>query len=141
APRVPEPKIPRRSVKVTDFGAVPDGKTLNTEAIARAIAAVEKKGGGRVIVPPGLWLTGPIALKSKIELHLETGALIQFTTDFSQYPPLESNLKSEKLTVTTSPLHGENLHDIAITGDGVIDGAGQAWRPVKKSKMTERQWK
>jgi polygalacturonase len=139
--KVAEPKIPSARVSIKDFGAVPDGKTLNTEAIAKAIAAVSGKGGGHVVIPPGLWLTGPIGLKSKIDLHLEEGALVLFTPDLTQYPSNQINLKGEKLTVTTSPIHGENLQDIAITGRGVIDGSGQAWRPVKKSKMTERQWK
>jgi polygalacturonase len=140
-PRVQEPKIPKRTVSITDFGAVPDGKTLNTEAIARAIAALAEKGGGRLIFPPGLWLTGPIGLKSHVELHLEEGALVQFQPDYSLYPPIQLDMKGRPRTVTTSPIHGENLEDIAITGKGVMDGSGDAWRPVKKYKMTENQWK
>jgi polygalacturonase len=141
APRVREPEIPRRAVRITDFGAVPDGQTLNTEAIARAIRAVAGKGGGKVVVPPGLWLTGPIQLKSKVQLHLEEGALVQFTSDLSQYPLREWSIKGETATTATSPIWGENLTNVAITGRGVFDGAGDAWRPVKKSKMTEAQWK
>ena len=140
-PRVPEPKIPRRTASITDFGAVPDGKTLNTEAIAKGIAALADKGGGRLIFPPGLWLTGPIGLKSNVELHLEAGALVQFKPDYNLYPPLQVDIKGRPRAVTTSPLHGENLENIAITGQGVFDGTGDAWRPVKKYKMTETQWK
>jgi polygalacturonase len=139
-PRVPEPKIPHRTVQVTDFGAVPDGKTLNTAAIAKGISELAKKGGGRLVFPPGIWLTGPIELKNKIELHLEEGALVQFTRDFHQYPNRELDMKGRKYTVTTSPICGENLEDIAITGQGVMDGGGDAWRPVKHSKMTAGQW-
>lgn len=69
-PKVELPTIPERAVNVTDFGAVPDGKTLNTETIAKAIAALAEQGGGRLIFPAGMWLTGPIGLKSKIELRL-----------------------------------------------------------------------
>jgi len=140
-PRVQEPKIPKRTATITEFGAVPDGKTLNTEAIAKAIAALAEKGGGRLIFPPGLWLTGPIGLKSHVELHLEEGALVRFQPDYSLYPPIQLDMKGRPRTVTTSPIHGENLEDIAITGKGVMDGSGDAWRPVKKSKMTEAQWK
>jgi len=140
-PRVLEPAIPERAVKVTDFGALPDGKTLNTEAIAKAIKALAEKGGGRLVFPAGSWLTGPIGLKSKIELHLAEGALVQFTSDLSQYPDRELDIKGRKRAVATSPIYGENLENIAITGRGVMDGAGDAWRPVKKSKMTEGQWK
>jgi polygalacturonase len=140
-PRVQEPKIPKRTVSITDLGAVPDGKTLNTEAIAKGIDALAEKGGGRLIFPPGLWLTGPIGLKSHVELHLEEGALVQFQPDYSLYPPIQLDMKGRPRTVTTSPIHGENLEDVAITGKGVMDGSGDAWRPVKKSKMTEGQWK
>ena len=140
-PRVREPKIPKRTVSIADFGAVPDGKTLNTEAIARAIAALAEKGGGRLIIPPGIWLTGPIGLKSNVELHLEEGALVRFPPDFSLYPPIQLDIKGRPRTVATSPLHGENAENIAITGRGVFDGGGDAWRPVKKYKLTENQWK
>ncbi len=140
-PRVREPKIPNRTATITDFGAVPDGKTLNTDAIAKGIAALADKGGGRLIFPPGIWLTGPIGLKSHVELHLAEGALVLFSPDFSLYPPIELDMKGRPRKVTTSPVHGENLDDIAITGKGVIDGSGDAWRPVKKYKMTENQWK
>jgi len=140
-PPVPEPRIPERTATITDFGAVPDGKTLNTDAIARAIAALTEKGGGRVVFPPGSWLTGPIELKSRIELHVEEGAVVQFTPDLARYPIHEWNVRGEKRTTATSPLWGENLTDVAITGRGIFDGAGGAWRPVKKSKMTEAQWK
>jgi polygalacturonase len=140
-PRVPEPKIPKRTVSVTDFGAVPDGKTLNTDAIAKGIAALADKGGGRLVFPPGIWLTGPIGLKSNVELHLEEGALVQFKPDYNLYPPIQLDVKGRAHTVATSPLHGENLENIAITGRGLFDGAGDAWRPVKKGKMTENQWK
>lgn len=140
-PDVKEPTIPRRIVLLTDFGGLPDGKTLNTEIIANAIHSLAKKGGGKLVIPPGIWLTGPIQLESNINLHLEEGALVQFTSDFKQYPQVTLDLKGEKQERLMSPIFGENLQNIAITGRGVFDGAGEAWRPVKKSKMTERQWK
>ena len=140
-PKVQEPAIPNRTAKITGFGAVPDGQTLNTEAIARTITSLAEKGGGKVIIPAGLWLTGPIALKSNIELHLEEGALVQFKPDYSLYPPIQLDMKGRTRMLTTSPIHGEGLENIAITGSGVMDGAGDSWRPVKKSKMTEGQWK
>jgi hypothetical protein len=73
------PKIPARTVKLTDFSAVGDGTVQNTVAFAKAIDACAKSGGGRVVVPEGIWLTGPIQLKSNIDLHLERGAVIQFS--------------------------------------------------------------
>ena len=76
--KVQEPKIPNNSVNIKDFGAVNGGYVLNTKAFADAIDAVSQKGGGKVIIPPGIWLTGPIILKSKLELNDERGALIKF---------------------------------------------------------------
>lgn len=140
-PKISEPKIPRRSVDITQFGAVPDGKAINTLAISNAIASVVAKGGGRVIIPAGMWLTGPVGLKSDIELHLEEGAFLQFDTNHSLYPARAIEFKGRTRNLTTSPIYGENLENVAITGRGVIDGGGDAWRPVKKMKMTERQWK
>ena len=77
-PEVSAPVIPDYEVKLTDFGAVGDGVTLNTEAFAKAIDALSKKGGGKLVVPQGVWHTGPIVLKSNIELNLKAGAVILF---------------------------------------------------------------
>src|ERR1019366_10099218 len=81
-PRVKEPVIPNRIAHLTDFGAVGDGRTLNTEAFAKALTSLARHGGGKLVIPPGLWLSGPIRLQSNIDLHLEAGALLQFTPDY-----------------------------------------------------------
>ncbi|MEA3186522.1 MAG: hypothetical protein QOD99_352, partial [Chthoniobacter sp.] len=140
-PPVKEPVIPNRSVSLLEFGAVGDGKKSNTEEIARAIESLAKQGGGRLVIPPGIWLTGPIRLRSNIELHLEAGALVQFSDDYKQFPLMVLDTKGEKEVQSTSPLLGENLENVAITGSGVIDGAGNAWRPLKKAKITEGEAK
>lgn len=80
-PRIQLPSIPQRSVCLTDFDAVGDGVTLNTEAFAKAIDQLARQGGGRLEVPAGIWLTGPIGLQSHIELHLDKDAVIVFSTD------------------------------------------------------------
>lgn len=139
--QVHAPAFPKREISITHFGAVGDGLTLNTKAFARAVAALADQGGGRLDVPPGIWLTGPIRLRSHINLHLERGALLQFSGDYKLYPLTVLNLHGEKEVASTSPLSGESLKDVAITGSGVIDGGGHAWRPVKRSKLTERAWK
>lgn len=139
APAVP--RIPDTRVTLADFGAVPDGETLNTAAFARALAALAEKGGGTLVVPPGIWLTGPIELRSRTRLHLEAGALIQFSRDHTLYPMRVFDARGEKEVDKTSPLSAEHAEDIAITGAGVIDGGGDAWRHVKKAKVTEPFWK
>ena len=121
------------------YGAVADGQTLNTEAFRKAIEACAA-AGGTVLVPRGLWLTGPIVLKSNVNLHLATGALVQFTADRSQYPLIKTTWEGEEAIRSQAPISGVDLTNIAITGNGTLDGAGDAWRPVKKSKLNETQW-
>jgi polygalacturonase len=140
-PTIPEPNIPDNRVRITDFGAVSDGQTLNTNAISNAIDAVSKKGGGKVVIPRGLWLTGPIILKSNINLCAEEGALVIFSSDKNLYPVIETVFEGTNTARCTSPIYGKDLENIAITGSGIFDGTGEVWRPVKKEKMTESQWK
>lgn len=140
-PTVERPSFPGYEVNICDFGAKSDGVTLNTEAINGAIQAVHAKGGGRVIIPEGLWLTGPITLLSNVNLHAEKNALVVFSGDTSLYPLVETSFEGLNTRRCQSPLSAVNAENIAITGYGVFDGAGDRWRPVKKSKMTEGQWK
>jgi len=140
-PRVMEPVIPANSVSITDFGAKSGGQDLCTQAFSDAIDAVSKKGGGRVVVPRGTWFTGPITLKSNIELFTEAGALVIFSTDKDLYPLVETNFEGFNTYRCMSPINGRNLENVALTGQGVFDGSGEAWRAVKKEKLTESQWK
>jgi polygalacturonase len=140
-PQVATPTIPKTTVNLADFGGAGDGTTLNTEAIAKAIAALSEKGGGELVIPPGIWLTGPIKLHSNINLHLERGALLKFSGDYRLYPLMVIDMKGEKEVDSVSPISGENLENVAITGEGIIDGGGGAWRPVKKDKLTESDWR
>src|SRR5437879_6376844 len=80
------PKIPQRAFPITRFGARSDGVTDCTAAIAAAIAACHAAGGGRVLVPEGVFLTGAIRLKSRVNLHLVAGAMLKFSTDPRRYP-------------------------------------------------------
>jgi polygalacturonase len=139
AAAVKAPQIPERTVSLADFGTG-DGQTLNTAAFEKAINKLSREGGGKLVVPPGIWLTGPIELRSRINLYLEAGALVQFSGDYRLYPLIVVDLRGEKDVNATSPISGENLEDVAITGDGILDGGGDAWRCVKKSKLTERDW-
>jgi len=140
-PRVQEPVIPKNAVSITDFGAKSGGQTLCTKSFADAIDAVSKKGGGRVIIPRGTWLTGPITLKSNIELYSESGAMVVFSTNKDLYPLVETNFEGFNTFRCMSPINGRNLNNIALTGNGIFDGSGGAWRAVKKEKLTESQWK
>jgi polygalacturonase len=140
-PEVTAPVIPGNQVNLKDFGAVGDGITLNTEAFAKAIDALVQKGGGKLVVPQGVWHTGPIVLKSHINLHLNAGAVILFAADETLYPLIDTSFEGLDTRRCQSPLSANGATDIAITGKGVIDGNGQYWRPVKKGKVTENHWK
>ncbi len=140
-PKVIIPLFKKDTVKITAFKAVGDGNTLNTKSINDAIDAIHKKGGGVVLVPKGLWLTGPLVLKSNVNLHLATGATLLFTTDFSQYPLVEGNWEGLPQMRNQSPISATGATNIAITGNGIIDGNGDAWRMVKKEKLSESAWK
>lgn len=140
-PKVVQPSFNDYKVSIVDFGAVPDGKTMCTDAISKAIDDVVANGGGKVVIPRGLWLTGPIILKSNINLHAEEGALVIFSADFNLYPLIETSFEGLETFRCLSPIYAKDAENIAITGKGVFDGSGDLWRPVKKSKLTESQWR
>ena len=135
------PVIPDAKVSLSDFGAVGTGDVLCTDAFAKAIDQLYKMGGGHLVVPRGLWLTGPIVLRSNIDLHLEAGAVIQFAADESLYPIVNTSFEGLDTRRCQSPLSANGATNISVTGHGVIDGNGQYWRPVKRSKVTDAQWK
>jgi polygalacturonase len=123
------PAIPDKTVKVTDFGAVGDNKTDNTAAIDAAINSVAKAGGGTVDLPPGDFLSGPIHLVDKTRLNLERGATLRMLP-LDRYPGGTKDPENF--------IGGKDLHDIAITGQGTIDGDGAAWWPSAKKEGVKR---
>ncbi|KRE38685.1 hypothetical protein ASG81_19920 [Paenibacillus sp. Soil522] len=139
-PVVEQPSFPAHTVSISDFGAVGDGSRLNTEAMQQAIDACAAAGGGTVVIPAGLWLTGPLELRSRIRLHAEKGAVIAFSRDKALYPLLTGYWEGQTAVRYQPTISGSGLMDIAITGEGVFDGNGDAWRPVKDWKMTSKQW-
>lgn len=140
-PYVQRPTFPDRHVNLLDYGGNPDGITLNTSAFADAMQDLSKKGGGTLIVPKGIWFTGPIVFESNINMYLEKGALILFSPDKDLYPLVETIFEGLETRRCQSPISGRNLENIAITGEGSINGSGEAWRPLKKEKVTESHWK
>ncbi|MCC2548823.1 glycoside hydrolase family 28 protein [Hymenobacter sp. BT175] len=144
APALPVVKTPsfrKDTISIVKFGAVADGLTKNTTAIQQAIDASSKAGGGVVLVPRGHWLTGPIEMRSNVNLHVTKGAFVQFTRNFADYHLIKTSWEGVAAVRNQALIYGKDLQNIAITGPGVFDGNGAAWRPVKKSKLTETQWK
>lgn len=140
-PVVKMPVFRKDTLSIVRTGAVGDGLFLNTRSIAAAIDAMAKKGGGVVLVPAGLWLTGPVVLKSNINLHLAVGATLLFTKDFTEYALEKSNWEGLPQMRNQSPISATGASNIAITGKGIVDGNGDAWRMVKRDKLNETQWK
>lgn len=140
-PKIYQPHFKRDTFNIISYGAIADGLTLNSSAINKAIEACAKQGGGTVLIPRGSFVTGPIIMKSNINLHLDKGALLIYTKDFDQYPLVLSSFEGVDAARCQSPLVAENLENIAITGEGILNGNGFYWRPVKKEKLTVSQWK
>ena len=127
--------IPANTVNLKDCGAVGDGVTLCSDAFEKGISQLTKMGGGRLTVPEGVWLTGPIMLKDNIELHLEKNALVVFAPDKHLY--LDKNANASRVYPC---IRASKRQNIAITGEGTLDGNGQQWRPVKRGKMSDVEW-
>ena len=136
-----QPQFPDNTLSLTQFGAISDGIFLNTDAFSSAIDSLSSLGGGTLVIPRGIWLTGPIRFKSNINLHLQEGSLIMFSTDFQLYTRYSYTLNGNiEYDGPISPISGFELENIAITGNGIIDGNGEAWRPRKKIKFNNHEW-
>lgn len=129
------------TLSVASYGAVADGVTSNTQAIQRAIDACGQKGGGVVLVPRGQWLTGPLELRSNVNLHVAAGALVQFSSQMADYKLLKTNWEGLDAVRNQPLLYGHDLENVAVTGQGVLDGAGAAWYMVQKGRTPEGEWK
>jgi polygalacturonase len=140
-PKTEQPVFKKDTFSIIQYGAVNDGISLNTKSINEAIKDCSSKGGGIVLIPEGLWLTGPIEMKNNVNLHLKRAAILLFTPDKSQYPIVEGSYEGKSAARNQSPIWGKGLENIAITGNGVIDGNGDVWRAVHKDQLTEGQWK
>ena len=133
--QIEQPEFPDRDFSVTDFGAEGDGKTDCLPAFRRAIETCSNEGGGKVLVPAGDWLVcGPIHLKSRVNLHLAKGATIKFSNDPSDYLPVVFTRFEGVELMNYSPLiYAKDQEDIAVTGEGVLDGGANSkhWWPWK----------
>jgi len=137
------PQFPTKDFTITDYGAVGDGKINCTHAINKAITAANEAGGGRVIVPPGTFLTGAIYLKSNVNLYISQDAILKFSTDPNQYLPAVFTRWEGVECMNYSPLiYAYKEKNIAITGKGTLDGQGSEdnwWKWRKELQRQDRQ--
>ena len=112
----------------------------NKKAIQEAIDTCSNNGGGIVIIPNGFYLTGPIELKSNVNLHLDDNAYVLFTKSKEEYPLQFTDYEGQRRIRALSPISANNCHDIALTGNGIMDGNGHLWRGIKKFKLTSKEW-
>jgi hypothetical protein len=132
------PQFPARKFVVTDFGAEAGGKIKCTEAFRDAIAACERAGGGRVEVPRGQFLTGPIHLKSNVELHLAAGSEIIFSDVIEDYlPPVFVRVGGIEVFNYSPLVYARDCKNIAVTGPGKLNGNAKAWWAWKGSETKE----
>ena len=134
--RIRPPKFPGRVFEITKFGAVAGADA--TEAIHQAIGVCSQAGGGRVLVPQGVFLTGAIHLESNIDLHLMEGAVLRFSTDPKRYLPLVFTRWEGTECMNYSPLiYAFERENVAVTGMGTLDGqAGDGhWWPWKGAEQ------
>jgi polygalacturonase len=128
------PEFPARDFVVTKFGAKGDGTKNASAAFRKAIEACNRAGGGRVVVPSGTFVTGPIRLKSRVNLHLEKGAVVRFLADPSLYlPPVLTRWEGVELMGTSPLVYAFEEESIAVTGEGTLDGGAgpEHWWPFK----------
>ncbi|MBQ7386881.1 MAG: glycoside hydrolase family 28 protein [Clostridia bacterium] len=127
------PKFPSYEVNILDFGATEGAKVMCTDAIRAAIKCVHEAGGGRVVFPKGHYLTGPIHFLDNVELHLEDGCVLEFSEKFEDYlPVVESVLAGIKCYSCSHLIYGNRCKNIALTGNGILDGHGRVWDWMKK---------
>lgn len=134
------PVFRKDTFNIVRYGAKSDGLTVNSKAINQAIELCSAAGGGTVLVPKGLWVTGPIVMKNNVNLHLEKSTLLQFSKNYDDYPIVLTTWEGQDSYRCQAPIWGVDLENIAITGEGVLDGGGDVWRAIKKDKQTAGQW-
>ena len=129
-----KPEFPDNTLNILEVGAIADGITLNTGAISEAIDSINKIGGGKVVIPSGNFLTGPIHLKSNVNLHLEEGANVLFTTDKQAYlPVVHTSFEGVELMNYSPLIYAYKQKNIAVTGKGTFNGQADNnnWWPWK----------
>lgn len=138
--KIERPTFLDKEYNILSFGAKCDIEFNNQQAIQKAIDECSNNGGGKVVIPDGYYYTGPIELKSNVNLYVSRNAFVKFSKTKEEYPLIWTEYEGIKRIRTVSPISAKNCTNIAITGNGTLDGSGDLWRGIKKWKLTEKQW-
>ncbi|HTP80050.1 MAG TPA: glycoside hydrolase family 28 protein [Bacteroidota bacterium] len=134
------PRFPDKEFDITKFGAVGDGVRNCADAFAKAIASCSEAGGGRVLVPEGIYLTGPIKLASNVLLYVSKGATVRFSVNPHDYMPLvETRWEGVECMNFSALIYAFDAVNVGLAGEGVLDGQGSLWWPWKG--MERYGWK
>lgn len=135
------PQIPySKRVSIIDYGADPRGSEDSTQAINNAIEAVHEENGGVVYIPPGLYKSRTIILRSNVTLIVDKDATIRFSTNYSDYEIVETRREGIHQCQVSPLIFGKDVRNVQIIGEGVFDGQGHAWWPIKRFRVTEDYW-
>jgi polygalacturonase len=140
--RIAPPTFQNRDFVITDYGAVADGKTLCSEAFRKAIEDCHKSGGGRVVIPKGIFLTGVIHLESNVNLYVSDSAVVEFSTNPDDYlPAVYTRWEGVELMNYSPLIYANGKKNVAVTGKGILDGQAdnEHWWPWKGNE--EFGWK
>lgn len=133
----PVTAISAKDITITDVGALPDGKTLNTQAIQQAIDDVSSAGGGRVLIPQGVFKTGALFLKQGVELHLDDEAILLGSTEVADYPKQRTRIEGHFEPWLPALINAKDLTEVKITGKGTLDGNGKPFWIAFWKRRTE----
>jgi polygalacturonase len=123
---------------ITAYGAEGNGQTLNTIAIQKAIDACAAQGGGVVVVPKGVFVSGAIFLKKKVNLMIEKDAVLKGSINQADYPQINTRWEGTEMKFTAALVNGDSLKNVKIYGEGMIDGSGDAWLQSRQTRDTTR---
>lgn len=143
--KVTVPQFKRLEVLLSDCGAISGKLDIetgrhNARVINNKVKELSENGGGTIVIPKGIWASAPIRLLSDVSIRIESQGLLKFIKSKEDYPLIITNYEGQPCIRTVSPITAENAVNVAITGMGIVDGSGDEWRPVKKFKVTDKQW-
>lgn len=123
---------------ITSYGAIADGKTINTVAIQNTIEACRAAGGGVVVIPKGVFVSGAIFLKQGVNLQVEKDGVLKGSTNQNDYPQIDTRWEGTEMKFTSAFINADGLKNVSITGEGTIDGSGDAWLLLRQTRDTTR---